>query len=413
MRRRPPARSGGLVGPRRDQVGVGSRSALGGGAQFGQHQMAPHGHRAGPGDHVAGDAGHDRAQAQIDGRHTGLVGQVGGDAETGESAPALGPADLVARARVGGDARARRGVGPPLPLTLPLPLSLSLALDSLALSGSSASCSSVLRWWLTTRPSLDSASRWRSNTKWIRRSRSSLVISSNTSARRPSSSERTTRARPSIVPAAGPRSRRKRTTESSSSSVAAAQQHAAPAQVDRLGAELGRTGLAVDHDVLERGDSDELPALGDLGCGGHLEADEIALLRGRPGPGNGPRPAPRRIRARAARRLPRRAPRRRRTSARASGRSPPRSNTRTGILLPSDVVSLPSVPPTLRRMTWPVGSGWSAMALGEQTRCQRGGIGGRQRAVQLEAVVDVGDRHAADVRQLGGDARAGRPRRRG
>src|SRR6185437_8978073 len=87
-----------------------------------------------------------------------------------------------------------------------------------------------------------------------------------------------------------------------------------------------------------------------------------------------------------------------------------RSNARTGMWLPTGVVSLPWLPPTLRRMTLAIGSGCSVMVsmagsgLRQEASGQHGRVRGRQRAVELETIVDVGHRHAADVRELGGDA---------
>src|SRR5205823_4721899 len=106
-------------------------------------------------------------------RHPGLVGQVRGDGEAGDAAPALGAANLIAGARMRGHARTAGRVR----------LALALLALALLLGGVLARLVGLLAHpallWLITRPTLASASRWRSNTKWMSRCRSSLAISSN------------------------------------------------------------------------------------------------------------------------------------------------------------------------------------------------------------------------------------------
>src|SRR5262249_19699567 len=119
-----------------------------------QHEVPPDRHGARPGEHVADDAGHDRAQEDVEGRDAGLVGQIPGEGKPGDPAPALGPAHLVAGARMRRDAGAGRG----------LPVALLALLAGLVGSLFVFLAHPALLWSIT-RPSLASASRWRSKTK--------------------------------------------------------------------------------------------------------------------------------------------------------------------------------------------------------------------------------------------------------
>src|ERR1700761_5041279 len=172
------------VRPQRGGPGLDCR------AQLGQNEMAPHGDRAGPGEHVPGDADQGGAQGDLIGGDAGLVRQIRGDGEETDPAQALGPPDLGRGPRVAGDADAVGCGRRALLGLLALLAVLALLGGGLVVLGHDARS---YRWSPRVRAR---AARMQSKTNRMRRCRSSSAISSNTRARLPSSRMRTTRATP-------------------------------------------------------------------------------------------------------------------------------------------------------------------------------------------------------------------------
>ena len=107
--------------------------------QLREDQLAPDGHGAHPGQQVAADAGDQRTEGHLIGRHLGLEREIGGDEEEGDAAEALGAPDLGGSARMPGNAMPSAAPFPFLPflppLALPLALLLSLAIVVSSLAG--------------------------------------------------------------------------------------------------------------------------------------------------------------------------------------------------------------------------------------------------------------------------------------